>query len=99
MGIERDQFYIGELVLFDVDFLVDGALVSAGTATLTIQPPPTEADPEPADILPAVTILPAWHAHAEFVTVREGWHEWRWESSGALVAAHQGRFRVMPLNV
>jgi hypothetical protein len=99
VGIERDQFYVGELVLFDVDFKVGDALVAAGTAVLTIQPPPTDADPAPADVLPAVTIGPPYHGHAEYVTTRAGWHEWRWESSGSLIAAHQGRFRVLPVNV
>jgi hypothetical protein len=100
MGIESDQFYIGELVKFDVDAKnADGTPAAAGTMLLTIQPPPTSADPAPADVTPAVTVSPATHAHAEYTTTRPGWHEWRWQSSGALVAAHQGRFRVLPLNV
>jgi hypothetical protein len=95
MGIERDQFYIGERVLFDVDFKNQaGALVNAGTTSLVIQPPG-----DAAEVTPSVTITPLTHAHAEFVTAVAGWHEWRWASTGTLIGAKQGRFRVLPLNV
>jgi hypothetical protein len=94
MGIERDEFYVGERVLFDVDFKVNGAPANAGTTVLTIQLPD-----DGNEVTPSVTIAPTTHAHAEFDTTVPGWHEWRWASTGSLIGAKQGRFRVLPLNV
>jgi hypothetical protein len=93
MGIERDEFYIGERVLLDVDFTQAGAPHAAGSTTLVIK------QPDGTNVSPAVTISPTSHAHAQFDTAQTGWHEWRWASTGTLVGAMQGRFRVLPLNV
>lgn len=97
MGIERDEFLIGERVLFDTDVLVAGVPppnLSGTTVLLTVQPPG-----DASEVQPLVTFAPAPHAHAEYVTVAAGWHEWRWETTGSIESARQGRFRVLPLNV
>jgi hypothetical protein len=94
-SLERDEFFINELVEFDVDVFVDGASppnLSGTTVTLTVQ------DPAGTDSTPAVTIAPATHAHATFLAAIAGWHEWRWESTGTIKGANQGRFRVLPKN-
>lgn len=96
MGIERDEFYVGERVEFDGDLTVpDDPNADLGTTVLTIQPPTGDA------VTPAVVKsgTPQSHAHAEYVTVTPGWHEWRLESDGAVEAVRQGRFRVIPPNV
>lgn len=122
MGIERDEFYVGERALFDVDVTVATAYASAAACVLTIQLP------DGTDVTPPVTVGPFYHAHAEFTTEQAGWHEWRIASTGSggdgtltpdsppltpdgptltpdgaagetPVAARQGRFRVVPVNV
>lgn len=96
MGQERDEFFVGERAEFDVDILVNGAapVSMVGTAlALIIQPPGTAAEETPA-----VIMAPASHGHAEFVTSLPGWHEWRWETTGTIRGAQQGRFRVLPIN-
>lgn len=95
VALERDEFLINERVLFDVDVLVQGASppnLSGTTVVLTIQPPGSAAE-----VTPAVIISTA-HAHAEYITSLAGWHDWRWESTGTIVGAQQGRFRVLPKN-
>lgn len=101
MGIERDKFFIGERVLFDTDVLVNGAAPSnlvGTTVLLTIAPPPDSIGNARPEVTPALTIT-GTHAHGEYLTVYEGWHEWRWESTGTIMSAQQGRFRVVPKNV
>jgi hypothetical protein len=102
VGVERDEFFIGERALFDAAVTVGGAsppnLVGT-TVVLRIQPPADDAGTERPEATPAVTFSPATVAHASYTTAYEGWHEWRWESTGTIVGAQQGRFRVLPLNV
>jgi hypothetical protein len=102
MGVERDEFFIGERALFDAAVTVDGVpppSMVGTTVALRIQPPADDAGAERPEATPTVTFSPSTVAHAGYTTVYEGWHEWRWESNGAIVGAQQGRFRVLPLNV
>lgn len=95
-ALERDEYFIGERVMFDVDVLVGGAAppnLTGTTVALIIQPPGGAAE-----VTPSVSFAPATHAHAEYVTTLAGWHEWRWHSDGAIQGAQQGRFRVLPIN-
>jgi hypothetical protein len=101
-GIERDEFFVGERALFDAAVLVGGvpAPSMAGTTMqLRIQPPADDTGTPRPEETPAVTFNPASVAHAAYTALYEGWHEWRWEATGTIVGAAQGRFRVTPVNV
>lgn len=98
MGIERDEFYVGERVVFDADLTVTddpAAALDPLTTVLTVQ------QPDATDATPALTItgVPARHVRAEYLTAQDGWHEWRLASTGTVEAVRQGRFRVVPVNV
>lgn len=102
MGIERDEFFIGERGLFDASVTIDGEAppsMAGATVVLRIQPPPDDTGVERPEVLPAVTFSPASVAHAGYTMSFAGWHEWRWEVTGAIVGAQQGRFRVRDVNV
>jgi hypothetical protein len=102
MALERDEFFIGERVNFDTQVkLANGnppADLAGTTPLLTIEPPPDDQGTARTEVTPAVTIAGTF-LHAEYVTVYAGWHEWRWETSGVIESAEQGRFRVLPKNV
>lgn len=103
MAIERDLFYVGEIVKFDAAVkLPDGTTppdLVGTTVQLVIQEPPLDDDTIPADVLPSLTFAPATVAHAEYETARPGMHEWRLVTTGTIKSARQGRFRVQPVNV
>lgn len=90
---DSDGFVVGEIAQFDADFYTNRALTDAGDVTLTIRPP---NGPEAA---PDLTFGPTSHALAQYLLAHPGWHDWRMESAGALIAVQQGRFRVSASNV
>lgn len=104
MADERDEYFIGERALIDAVVKVDGvpAPVPPGlvgtTSTLTILPPADDDGTARAEI--DVPLTPAGVTlHGEYDTEWAGWHEWRLETTGAIISAEQGRFRVRPINV
>lgn len=93
---ERDRFLIGERVQFDVDIFVANVQPPDLSGTIVLL---TVKLPDGSETAPLVSVGPGSHCHAEFVTSLSGWHEWRWETTGTIVGAQQGRFRVVATNV
>lgn len=101
MASERDQFLIGEHVTLRVLVTVDGvepANLSGTTLALVIQPPPDENGAERAEVNVTVTPSSGGNASGTYDTEFAGWHEWRWVTTGTIIGAQQGRFRVLPIN-
>lgn len=118
MGIEQDEYFLGERVVFDAALIVGGLPAAALDLALTIVDPDGDTvQPSSHDLNPEHTA-----AHSEFTPTKSGWHQWRYvseastefawnlpldpdsdvlypDSLGGAAAAHQGRFRVLPLNV
>lgn len=102
MPIERDQFFVGERVVISLTLLRgDGTEPSGGelagtTVTLTILPPP-DGD-TPRDDVDVGFAAAGNDFSGTYETLYEGWHEWRWATTGTIMGVEQGRFRVLPVN-
>lgn len=76
LGLNRDEFYVGEVVVFDASPEDAGDGFAEGLVVLTIRLP------DGNEITPVVTLLDRRSARGLMETVVEGWHEWRIETLG-----------------
>lgn len=104
MGIERDEYFLGERVIFDADVLINDVPapqppgLTGTTPLLTIAPPPDDDGATNPEVAVTLTITGV-HVRGTYDTEVAGWHEWRLATTGNIVSAQQGRFRVLPSNV
>lgn len=102
---ERDEYFIRERVNFELTLLrADGSFpdteLPSTVVTLTLKPPPDDDGNDRDDIDLSVVGTPGQNFFVStYDTEWSGWHEWRMETTGGLVGAQQGRFRVVPINV
>lgn len=85
------EFVIGEVVRISVVFTdVEGTPTDPTDATLSVKTPDGEVEDITDSIFNDTTAVGAFYA--DYPITQAGDHYWRWEGSGALVAANEGLF-------
>lgn len=87
---EINEYDIGAGVVMEAEFTKDGSLHDPTTVVLTVKPPDKDA---------ALVVVPTENPsegvyRGEYVVTDHGDHYYRFEGSGTVIAAKEGRFRV-----
>lgn len=87
-----NAYILGEPVHLTATFATLAGTLTDATIALTIRTPDGVETSESASVVRDSTGT----YHADYTTTLHGVHAYRWVASGALIAAYEGQFLVLP---